>query len=413
MNEPEVKNAEAKSKNDYKKIGIISAIVFIVGVIAGSTGILPFAGANTDVGKIPENADFDALHRAWNILEQNYVSASSTQPDVSPEERVWGAISGLASSYGDPYTTFFPPEEKKSFESEVRGDFEGVGMEIGLRDDVLVVIAPLKNTPAYRAGIESGDVILLIDGKSTQGFTTEEAVRLIRGPKGSTVVLTVSRDGGAPFEIPIVRDTILLPTIDTTLRDDGVFVLSLYSFNALAPQYFRGAIQEFANSGSTKLLIDLRGNPGGFLEVAIELSSWFLPVGKVVVSEDHGEGASAHVVHRSRGYDVFNDVVDVAILINQGSASASEIFAGALQQHGEATLIGSSSFGKGSVQQLFPVTDDTSLKITIAQWLTPNGKSISDGGLTPDIEVEVTDEDRAAERDVQLERAVEFLLNGE
>lgn len=398
-----------REKGGFLKSGVvIGAVFFVFGIILGASGVFPFAGAQTNSAP-PEGVDFAPLYRAWHILESHYVPASTTAPRISSEERLWGVIRGLAESYGDPYTTFLPPEEKKSFESEVRGDFEGVGMEIGVRDGTLTVIAPLKNTPAYRAGVESGDAILMIDGAPTLGLSTEEAVRTIRGPKGSTVVLTLSRSGGAPFEVPIVRDTILLPTIDTELTEEGVFVISLYSFNAMAPEYFRGAIREFAASGSTRLLIDVRGNPGGFLEVAIELASWFLPVGKVIVSEDHG-GASPDKVHRSRGYDVFTDVVRVAVLINQGSASASEIFAGALQQHGKATLIGTQTFGKGSVQQLFPVTNDTSLKITIAQWLTPNGQSISDGGLTPDIEVEVTQEDRDADHDPQKTRAIQFLL---
>lgn len=389
---------------------ISGALLFVVGIGVGSLLPLPFARGSE--ANAPEGVDFSSLYRAWHILEQNYVPASASSTPIAPDERVWGAISGLAGSYGDPYTVFLPPEEKESFESEVRGDFEGVGMEIGVRDDMLIVIAPLKDTPAYRAGIKSGDAILLIDGESTLGLSTEDAVRKIRGPKGSTVVLTVSRDGGAPFEIPIVRDTILLPTIDTELTEEGVFVVSLYSFNALAPEYFRNAIREFGASGSTKLLIDLRGNPGGFLEVANELASWFLPVGKVIVSEDHG-GKGGDKVHRSRGYDVFTDIVDIAILLDRGSASASEIFAGALREHGRATIIGETSFGKGSVQQLFPVTDNTSLKITIAQWLTPDGNSISAGGIAPDIEVLFTEEDIKAERDPQKERAIEFLITGE
>lgn len=397
-----------KEKGKSSRTGIlIGGVFFVVGIVLGASGIFPFAGAQMQ-NTPPEDVDLTALYRAWHILEAQYVPASTTAPLISPQERVWGAISGLADSYGDSYTVFMPPEEKKSFESEVRGDFEGVGMEIGIRDDMLTVIAPLKNTPAYRAGVESGDIIITIDGASTAGISTEEAVRKIRGPKGSTVTLTVSREGGAPFEIPITRDTILLPTIDTELTEEGVFIISLYSFNALAPEYFRNAIREFAESGSTRLLIDVRGNPGGFLEVAIELSSWFLPVGTVIVTEDYG-GRSPDKVHRSRGYDVFTDAVRVAVLIDQGSASASEIFAGALQQHGKATLIGAQTFGKGSVQQLFPVTDDTSLKITVAQWLTPNGQSISDGGLAPDIEVDVTSEDREEERDPQRERAIQFL----
>lgn len=407
--EPETPR-EKTQKNLFIAIAVVMVFVFVGGVVLGASGKLPFT-ARAESALPPDSADFGPLYQSWRLLEEHYKPATTTDA-LSSEEKVWGAISGLAEAYGDAYTVFLPPKEKETFESSVRGDFEGVGMEIGMRDDVLTVIAPLKDTPAYHAGIESGDKILFIDGESTAGITTEDAVDQIRGEKGSEVVLTVSRDGGAPFDIPVTRDTILLPTIDTELRDDGIFILSLYSFNALAPQYFRDAIREFAASGSDKLIIDLRGNPGGYLEVAVELASWFLPVGKTIVVEAYGDDAHDRV-HRSRGYDVFTDQLKLAILINQGSASASEIFAGALNEHGEATLVGAQSFGKGSVQQVFTVTQDTSLKITVARWLTPNGNSISDGGLTPDIEVEYTEEDRDADRDPQLERAAELLLSGQ
>ncbi len=390
-------------------VGIASVFLFGSGVVVGLSSGTSFAGEASSLP--PEGVDFGPLYKSWHILEEHFVAATTTD-GVSSEERLWGAIQGLANSYGDDYTIFLPPAEKELFESEVRGDFEGVGMEIGVRDEILTVIAPLKDTPAYRAGIKSGDRILEIDGESTQGLSTEAAVRKIRGERGTEVVFTISRNGEAPFTISVVRDTILLPTLDTELREDGVFVIELYSFNASAPQLFRDAIREFAESGTDKMLIDLRGNPGGYLEVAVDLASWFLPIGRAVVIEDYND-ESKNTTHRSRGYDVFTDQLKLAILINEGSASASEIFAGALREHGKATLIGETSFGKGSVQQVFPVTDTTSLKITIARWLTPNGSSISDGGITPDIEVALTEEDAEAERDPQLERAAAFLTSGQ
>lgn len=382
-------------------------LVFGAGLYIGSGSLTIVPGVKATNTTPPEDVDLDPLFAAWNLLEEHYVSASSSE-SLSAKEKVYGAVQGLASSYDDPYTVFLPPKEKEFFESQVRGDFEGVGMEIGIRDDVLTVVAPLKDTPAYRAGIQSGDKIIAIDGESTAGITVEEAVGKIRGEKGSEVVLTVVRDDDSPSDIPVVRDTIQLPTLETELRDDGVFVIRLFSFNATAPQLFRNAIREFANSGTDKLVIDLRGNPGGFLEVAVDIASWYLPVGKTIVVEDYGNN-SQDTIHRSRGYDVFTSQLKLAVLIDEGSASASEILAGALRAHGIATLVGQTSFGKGSVQQLFDVTSDSSIKITIARWLTPDGTSISDGGLTPDIEVEYTEEDREANRDPQLERAAEFL----
>ncbi len=398
---------------------ITGALVLLVGVFLGglflgssqSISVLsPSFGASSVSELPPEDVNFGELFKAWRILETNFAPATTTD-EVSDQEKVWGAIKGLAKSYGDDYTVFFPPVEKEFFESEVRGDFVGVGMEIGLRDEILTVIAPLKDTPAYRAGLLSGDKILTIDDEDTRGLGVESAVSKIRGEIGTPVVFTILREGGAPFEVTVIRDTIILPTIETELTPEGVFVIRLFGFNAQAPQFFRTAVREFADSGSDKMIIDLRGNPGGFLEVAVDIASWFLPVGKAIVIEDHNDD-SQNTSHRSRGYNVFTDQLKLVVLINEGSASASEILAGALREHDKATLIGETSFGKGSVQQVFPVSSDTSLKITIARWLTPNGNSISNGGIVPDIEVPFTSEDREAGNDPQLKRAIEFLVNG-
>ena len=327
--------------------------------------------------------------------------------------QLWGAIQGLAESYGDEYTTFFPPKEKEIFETSVAGAFEGVGMEIGAKDGILTVISPLKNTPAYRAGILAGDRILSIDGESTDGLAVEEAVKKIRGEKGTKVEFSISRaekDEGTPFSVSVIRDKITLPTLDYTTRD-GTFVISLYSFNAQASQLFSDAMEAYLASGLTKLVIDLRGNPGGYLEVAVDIASWFLPPGATVVSEYGVKEENQHSF-QSYGYNSMPAGTKIAILIDRGSASASEILAGALHDHGIATLVGEQSFGKGSVQQLFDVTEKTSLKITIARWFTPNGTSISKSGLTPDIVVERTGDDREKGADPQLDRAIEFLKTG-
>jgi carboxyl-terminal processing protease len=210
--------------------------------------------------------------------------------------------------------------------------------------------------------------------------------------------------------LKIVRDTINIPTLDTELRPDGVFVIRLYSFTANSADLFRDAIKKFTESNTDKLLLDLRGNPGGYLDAAVSMASWFLPTGKVVVTEDYGPGKDP-TIHRSLGYNIFSDQLKFVILIDGGSASASEILAGALHDQGKAKLVGAQSFGKGSVQEVVKVTPDTLLKVTVAHWLTPNGTSISLKGLTPDYKVDFTAKDAEAKKDPQLNKAVDLLLN--
>lgn len=374
----------------------------------------------------PEEIDFAPFWAAWNILEERFVSATSTEKTTA-QEKLWGAIGGLTDSLGDPYTVFLPPEEKKIFESDISGNFEGVGMEIGKKDDILIVVAPLKGTPAEKAGLRSGDKIIQIDKTLTNDLSVDGAVRLIRGKRGTTVKLTILREGnGGPMDISVTRDVINIPTIETPtsgnrtgeasqsdkykklLDEKGVFVIRLYNFYSPSPGAFRQSLREFVESGANKLIIDLRGNPGGFLEASVDIASWFLPQGKTVVRENFGEGKGERL-YRSKGYNIFGENSKFVILVDGGSASASEILAGALREHGKAVLVGAQTFGKGSVQELVPLTEDTSLKVTVAQWLTPQGMSISEGGLKPDYEVKITQEDLSAGRDPQLEKAVELI----
>ncbi|MCH7529797.1 S41 family peptidase [Patescibacteria group bacterium] len=358
----------------------------------------------------PEGVNVSPLWKAWSVLNARYVPTSEADP-VTEQDKLWGAIEGLAASFGDPYTVFLPPADSELFAEDISGNFEGVGMEIGIRNAIITIIAPLQGTPAKRAGVLSGDQIVKIDGKSTDRMTVDAAVKLIRGERGTTVKLTIAREGESELlDIPIVRDVIEIPTIDTQLRSDGIFVIELYNFSAIAPNLFRRALREFVELGGDKLIVDLRGNPGGFLEASVDIASWFLPTGKIIVTEDFG-GSDKPRIHRSKGYDIFNDNLKLVILINQGSASASEIVAGALSEHGIATLVGDNTFGKGSVQELVKITSDTSLKVTIARWLTPDKNSISNGGLTPDVKVEITAEDIKEGKDPQLEKAVTLLLN--
>lgn len=355
--------------------------------------------------------DLEAFWKVWQTLEEKYVPPSTTTPIITGEDRVWGAIEGLAAAYKDPYTVFFPPVESKMFADEIKGSFNGVGMEIASQDGILTVVAPLKNTPADRGGVKSGDKIIQIDDKQAARMGVDEAISLIRGERGTTVTITFVREGARdPIVKTLTREPIDIPTIDYKLLPSGVYLIQLYSFSENSPDLFRRALREFVESKSNKLILDLRNNPGGYLEAAVSMASWFLPTGKTIVTEDFGSKRDP-IIHRSRGYNVFNNNLEFVILINNGSASASEILAGALNEYGKATLIGENTFGKGSVQELVPITSETSLKVTVAHWLTPNGNSISNGGLKPNIEVKPAATELEAKKDSVLEKAVEYLNN--
>lgn len=401
--------------------GIIVALVLALGFLGGLTvgadggakvlANVPLLGDGLDA--TPDaHLDFTDFWKVYNVLQTRFVQTHSSTTPVTPQSQVYGAIQGLVASYGDPYTVFFPPEQAKEFNDTISGNFGGVGMEIGVNDKgMLTVIAPLKGTPAERAGILSGDLILGIDGKSTEGMSTDEAVKLIRGPQGTSVTFTLQRKGETK-QVKVMRDTIQVPTIDEHYdAKTGVYTIALYEFTANSANLFDGAFADFQKSGSSKLIIDLRGNPGGYLDAAVSMASHFLPKGQTVVTEDY-EGHQQNIVHSSSGTGGLPSGTQIVILIDQGSASASEIFSGALQDNKVATLIGTRSFGKGSVQELINI-GKASFKVTVARWLTPSGRSISNGGLTPDIKMERTDKDIAAGKDPQMERAVQFLTTGQ
>lgn len=357
----------------------------------------------------PDKVDFTELWQVWNLLNDNFVQTHASNTIPTDKEKLYGIIAGLTDSYKDPYTVFLPPTDAKQFNEDIAGSFGGVGMELGARDGSLTVVSPLKGTPAAAADIRSGDIILAIDDKAAEHMAVDEAVKLIRGPVGTPVTITVKRAGAAqPLTIKIVRQTIQIPILKSYTQG-GTYVIELYSFSENSVDLFRDALRQYFQSGSTKLVLDLRGNPGGYLDAAVQMASYFLPVGESVVSEDFG-GKQTNVVHRSLGYNVFaNKKLSLAILVDQGSASAAEILAGALQSHGIGKLVGTRTFGKGSVQQLIDLPDGAELKVTVAKWLTPDGKSISDGGLTPDIKADRTADDVKAGRDPQKEAANAWL----
>ena len=383
-----------------------SSVFFLVVAIFISFGFGFWLGESQVVCPVcpPKEVDFSLFWEAYHKLQEKFVDKEKF--DV--QKMIYGAISGMVKSLEDPYTIFFPPEEAKRFEEDVKGVFEGVGMEIGIRKGQLQVIAPLEGTPAQRAGLRAGDKIIKIDDKSTVDMTIEEAVNLIRGPKGTEVTLTIFREEWEKVrEFKITRAKIEIPSLKWEIKNEDIAYLKLYHFSEKAGSDFEIAAFEILNSPAKKIILDLRNNPGGYLEVAQDIAGWFLEKGQTVVIEDFGQGKEQNK-YLSQGPSRLLEY-PLVILINEGSASGSEILAGTLRDNRGIILIGEKTFGKGSVQELERLREDSFLKITVAKWLTPKGQSITDVGLEPDRVVEMTEEDYEEGRDPQLDEAIEII----
>jgi len=392
-----------------RKIIFVFLLLFLFGI--GFSGGY-FFGKTRVICEVcpPKDINFSLFWEAWKVLQEKF--ADKEKFDV--QKMIYGAISGMVKSLEDPYTTFFNPEDTKRFIEDVKGTFEGVGMEIGQRKGQLQVIAPLENTPAQKAGLRAGDKIIKINDTLTADLTLDEAINLIRGPKDTQVTLTIFREEWEKTkEFKIVREVIEVPSLKWELRPingyPDIAYLKLYQFSEKASFDFRVAAIEILNSQAKKIILDLRNNPGGYLEVAQDIAGWFLKRGEIVAIEDLGEGKEQNL-YKAQGNSALAEV-PIVILINQGSASGSEILAGALRDNRGILLIGEKSFGKGSVQELERLSEGSSLKITIAKWLTPKGESITDRGLEPDIKVEMTEEDYEEDRDPQLDKAIEIIKN--
>jgi carboxyl-terminal processing protease len=374
-------------KMAIKSIGIGSFIFaifangFLLGnAISSKAEALSFTTTTGYMG-----TDSALLSKVQATISDKFVFWKSSSTLPTAKELEYGMIAGYVASYKDPYTVFFPPKEAKNFAENVKGSFGGVGMNVGMKDGNIVVIAPLKDSPAMKAGIKAGDIITAVDGKNMLGQSSEEAVGLIRGELDKPVTITVLHVGAkAVTDITIIRKEIKIPTLDTETKD-GVFVIRLYNFSAESPDLFRKALIEFVNSKLRYLVLDLRGNPGGYLEAAVNMASYFLKDGQVVVSERQGKNETV-VNHRSTGIVGLPAGIKMVVMVDGGSASASEILAGALKDQGVAKVVGVKSFGKGSVQELVNFDDGSSLKVTIAKWYTPNGVNISESGIKPDVE---------------------------
>ncbi|MDP3995563.1 MAG: S41 family peptidase [bacterium] len=348
-----------------------------------------------------KDVDFDLFMTVWNMLKKQYVD----QP-VSETKLFYGALAGMVGALDDPYSVFLEPKISEEFSESLNGRFEGIGAEIAIKHEVVTVVAPLPGSPAEASGLRAKDVILSINGESTEDMNLNHAVSLIRGEKGTTVVLSVFREGTDDrIEVNIIRDTIKVASVTFEMKENNIAYIHMRNFNTDTTRSFKAIQREVVAQNPKGVIFDLRNNSGGFLQTAIDVASAWIAPGKVVVTERSVDGITEYQTTESA---LFAGIPTV-VLINGGSASASEIVAGALQDYELAVIIGEQSFGKGSVQILEDLPDGSSVKFTVAKWFTPRDRSIDEEGITPDEALEMTEEDFDEDIDPQMEAAIEYL----
>jgi len=386
-------------------ITIILVSAAFAGGYATSRSVFPPAPP-PDGGAPPDwKADFPVFWEAWHWVQQDFYKTP-----LDSEEMMNGAIAGMVRTLGDPHTAFVDAKTAAITATELQGSFEGIGATVEMREGRLTIVAPIKGSPAEKAGLLPNDVILQVNDTVIQNMTTNDAVRLIRGPKGTPVKLLIQRAKQPPFTVEIIRDTIRVPFVESRMIENtSIAYLRLNDFGATAPDEMRAALRELLAQKPTGLIFDLRSDPGGYLSVSIDVASQFLRAGQVVLIEKDKNGNAQEFRAKPGGLALD---IPMVLLIDGGSASASEIVAGALKDYKRATIIGVKSFGKGSVQNVHTLSDKSELRVTIAHFFSPKGNEIHDVGITPDIEVKPTEDDIANKRDPQLERAIQFLQTG-
>lgn len=348
---------------------------------------------------LPDDLTYNDVEEVYDVLRQKY------DGDLSVGELLDGAKEGLAEATGDPYTVYLDQEAAKEFKESLEGSFSGIGAQIGIKEEKLIIISPLEGTPADQSGLRPGDHIAAVNGESTDDMSLDEAVSKIRGQKGTEVTLTIIRNNNAPMEVKIKRDDIEVPSVTFEVKQENIGYISLNRFGPGTTEELRSAINELKQNGAKKYILDLRNNGGGLLNTAVDVTDVFM--GKKVVVEERRGNRTIDTLYANKGGLLNGD--ELVVLLNQGSASASEIVAGALQDHGLAQVVGETSFGKGSVQELVNLGENTFLKVTVARWYTPAGRNISENGISPDVKVEFTEEDYENDRDPQLKKAIELL----
>lgn len=398
-----------KTKKTYpswlRKLGIAggAAAIFLFGWGLGSNRIHlgPDAAFRKSVNKnLPANLDYFSVEEVYDTLKTDYDGQLDTTKLLD------GLKQGLAQASGDNYTEYMNPKEAQDFNSQLNGTFSGIGAELSKENNVITIVSPIAGTPADRAGIKAKDVIASVNGQSTDKMTVDEAVRKIRGPKGTKVKLTIVRDGSQQLNLEITRDDINVPSVKSEIMNSNIGYLTVSRFDDNTALLARQAALKFKDAGVRSVILDLRGNPGGVVDGAVGLSSLWLKPGQTVLSERR----SGIVVrtYEAQGDPLLNGIPTV-VLINEGSASASEITAGALHDNHDAYLIGQKSFGKGSVQQLEKLQGGGLLKVTIARWYTPAGRNIDKEGIEPDKKVEFSADDAKAGKDPQKDAATLYL----
>lgn len=416
IDSPEEKNTQPSRNSFRKHFRVFLIVVLMCASFYGGVFYSQYKSAKNNKTDIiqnlvleshnksqPKEVNSDLFWEAWNLITEKYVDPSK----VDKNKMLYGAISGMVKSLGDPFSSFMNPEESQQFSNDMQGTFEGIGTEIGLKNDILTIIAPIDGTPADQAGLKAGDMILKIDDAVTTDMSVDEAVAKIRGPKGTQVKLTVLRDkNGSPKEITITRDTINVKSVKVEFKENNIAVIKISKFGDDTSFEFNKAANEILSRKASGIILDLRNNPGGYLETAVEAASKFIPKDVLVVAEEDRGGKRNE--YKAEGGDILKGI-PVAILVNGGSASASEILAGALRDDLGAKLIGNKTFGKGSVQQLEKMTGGSNLRITIARWLTPKGDYIMEKGIEPDVKIDISDDDYNNSRDPQMDKALEIL----
>jgi len=403
---------ESKKTGIFHKYLFVTLIivVFLVGFLIGQNtdkslidGVQSGEVYNKDA--VPEflsrDVDFNIFWDTWETIKESYVD----QP-INETQLFYGAVEGLVNSLGDVHSVFLDPKMTEEFNQELSGSFEGIGAEIAKKNDQIMVVAPLPDTPAEKAGLKAGDKIMMIDEKLTIGMTVDQAVSLIRGPKGTEVKLTINRDDEETNrEFTLKRNTIKIVSVSWKMSSDNIAVIELKYFNSDTEKEFNRIVNEIIKKDPKGIILDMRNNPGGLLDTAIAVASEWVDNG-IVVYERYADGTE--IENESVGTARLKNYKTV-VLINGGSASGSEIVAGALKDLKLATLIGEKSFGKGSVQTMFTLKDGSSLKLTIAKWLTPNKTAIDGQGIMPDTEIKLSDDDWNNNRDPQMDEAVKVL----